>query len=144
MRLPDLLSEFEDLDATERLELLVELGEELPPVSESRGTAPFPDACRVQECQTPVHLWIAVRDGKVWLEADVPRKSPTVRGLVALLVLGLSGSTPPEVLDLPDDLVDQLGLAEALGMTRRQGLQGMIRRIKRAVQAEQTTDRARP
>lgn len=144
MRLPELLSEFEDLDATERLELLVELGEELPAVGPNRGTVPFPEACRVQECQTPVHLWIDVRDGKVRLEADVPRKSPTVRGLVALLVLGLQEATPQEVLELSDDLIGQLGLAEALGMTRRQGLQGMIRRIKRAVQAEQTANRAQP
>lgn len=140
LRLPELLAEFEGLDATERLELLVEMGEELPPLSENRAAAPFPAECRVQECQTPVHLWVDVRDGQVALEADVPRKSPTVRGLVTLLVLGLQGATPAEVLALPEDLIGQLGLSEALGMTRRQGLQGMIRRIKQAVRTAAPAD----
>lgn len=144
MRLAELIDEFDGLDATERLELLVELGDELPPVRESRGQAPFPAECRVQECQTAVHLWVEVQDGKVALEADVPRKSPTVRGLVALLVLGLQGGSPAEVLAIPEDLIGQLGLAEALGMTRRQGVQGMIRRIKQAVRAELPADKPVP
>lgn len=144
MRLAELMGEFDGLDATERLELLVELGDELPPVRESRGQAPFPDECRVQECQTAVHLWVEVQDGKVALEADVPRKSPTVRGLVALLVLGLQGGSPAEVLAIPEDLIGQLGLAEGLGMTRRQGVQGMIRRIKQSVRAELPADNSVP
>lgn len=144
MRLAELMGEFEGLDATERLELLVELGDELPPVRESRGPAPFPPECRVQECQTAVHLWVEVQAGQVALEADVPRQSPTVRGLVTLLVLGLQGASPAEVLAVPEDLIGQLGLADALGMTRRQGVQGMIRRIKQAVRAELPADKPVP
>ncbi|HTN03021.1 MAG TPA: SufE family protein [Planctomycetaceae bacterium] len=144
MRLAELMGEFEGLDSTERLELLVELGDELPPVSETRGPAPFPPECRVQECQTAVHLWVEVQAGQVALEADVPRKSPTVRGLVTLLVLGLQGASPAEVLAVPEDLIGQLGLADALGMTRRQGVQGMIRRIKQAVRAELPADKPVP
>lgn len=144
MRLAELMGEFEGLDPTERLELLVELGDELPPVRESRGPAPFPPECRVQECQTAVHLWVEVQAGQVALEADVPRQSPTVRGLVTLLVLGLQGASPAEVLAVPEDLIGQLGLADALGMTRRQGVQGMIRRIKQAVRAELPADKPVP
>jgi sulfur transfer protein SufE len=39
------------------------------------------------------------------------------------------------VLSLPENLLEQLGLAEALGMTRQQGFRGVIMRIKREVQA---------
>jgi cysteine desulfuration protein SufE len=89
-------------------------------------------------------LWVEVQAGQVALEADVPRKSPTVRGLVTLLVLGLQGASPAEVLAVPEDLIGQLGLADALGMTRRQGVQGMIRRIKQAVRAELPADKPVP
>ena len=142
MRLAELLLEFDGLSPEERLELLIELGEELPPLAPSRGCAPFPSDCRVQECQTAVHLWVEVKDDRVHLEADVPRNSPTVRGLVTLLVQGLEGAAATEVLAAPDDLIEQIGLSQTLGMTRRQGVQGMIRRIKQAVQSGLTAARS--
>jgi len=56
-----------------------------------------------------------------------------VRGFVALLVQALDGATPAEVAAVPDDLLHALGLDDALGMTRSQGLSAIVRRIKRAV-----------
>ena len=38
---------------------------------------------------------------------------------------------PAEAAELPGDLLDQLGLSEALGMTRMHGLTAMIGRVKR-------------
>jgi cysteine desulfuration protein SufE len=68
--------------------------------------------------------------GKVHLEADVPQKSPTVRGLVALIVCGLEGTPVAEILPVLDDLIAKSGLAPVLGMTRQQGFRGVIARIK--------------
>uniref|UniRef100_A0A7C4LM58 SufE family protein n=1 Tax=Schlesneria paludicola TaxID=360056 RepID=A0A7C4LM58_9PLAN len=136
MTLQELIDEWRDLDAQERLEVLVELAGELPPLSEGRRAVPRPAACRVQECQTPVWLWVDVIDGRVHLEADVPRESPTVRGLVALVAQLVRGASPQEVLALPDDLLPALGLHEALGMTRRQGLKGVMLHIQREVRRQ--------
>jgi cysteine desulfuration protein SufE len=69
-------------------------------------------------------------DGLV-LHADAPREAPTVRGFVSLLARGLQGAQPVAVADLPGDLLDQLGLSEALGMTRMHGLTAMIGRVRR-------------
>ncbi len=130
-KLHEFIEEFQDLDDdTERLQTLVELADELPPVSPERGAQPFPTTCRVQECQTPVHLWVDWRDDRLHLEADVPVKSPTVRGLLAVVVQSLEGATAAQVLSMPEDWLPMLGLAAALGMTRQQGLRGVIRRIK--------------
>jgi cysteine desulfuration protein SufE len=131
MKLPELLAEFEGADPEESLEMLIEFGERLPPLSPSRESAAAPADCRVQECQTPVFLWVDVRDGRIYLEADVPEKSPTVRGFVALLVDGVAGATPAEIAALPDDFLPLLGLSETLGMTRQRGFRGIIGRIKR-------------
>jgi sulfur transfer protein SufE len=56
-----------------------------------------------------------------------------VRGFISLLARTLDGASPEEVARVPDDLLDQLGLAEALGMTRTQGLTAILHRIKRSV-----------
>jgi len=130
MRIHDFIAELDELQPDEKLHWLVEFANELPDLSPGRGTAPFPDNCRVQECQTAVHLWVDVIAGKVHLEADVPQKSPTVRGLVALIVCGLEGATVDEILPVLDDLIANSGLAPVLGMTRQQGFRGVIARIK--------------
>src|SRR5207342_901140 len=92
------------------------------------SAGPQAESCRVQECQTPVFLWVNVVAGRARLEADVPKQSPTVRGLVTLVVLGLEGATPSEVAAVPDDLVGHIGLQRALGMQRQQGFRGVVAR----------------
>jgi cysteine desulfuration protein SufE len=76
-----------------------------------------------------------VAGGKVHIHADVPPESPTVRGFISLLAKSLDGAAPSEVARVPDDLLDQLGLSESLGMTRTQGLTANLSRIKRSVAA---------
>lgn len=132
MKLYSLVQEFEGLDPEEKLECLVELADELPAVAAER-IGVHPPECRVQECQTPVYLWVEVRDGAVHLEADVPPRSPTVRGLVTLVVQGLEGASPADVASMPDDLVGLLDLGKTLGMTRQQGMRGLVARVKREV-----------
>jgi cysteine desulfuration protein SufE len=133
MKLDELIAEFSDLEPAEKLEWLVEFADQLPDLSPGRAGAPFPDTCLVRECQTPVYLWVDLSEGRIQLEADVPRKSPTVRGLVALLVVGLNGATIAAAGNLPDDLVATLGLTGVLGMTRQQGFRGVVARLKAAV-----------
>lgn len=136
MRLGEFTDELNDLDDAEKLEFLVELSDELPPPASGRSAGPQSESCRVQECQTPVFLWVDILDGQVHVEADVPKKSPTVRGLVTLLVQSLEAVTPAEVASLPDDLVGHLGLQKALGMQRQQGFRGVVARIKREVRRQ--------
>lgn len=133
MKLHDLLAEFEGADPEEALEMLVDFAENLPSLSPTRAAEGESGGCRIQECQTPVYLWVDVSAGTVQLEARVPEKSPTVRGFVALLVEGISGSSAAEVARLPDDFLPLLGLSGTLGMTRRQGFRGIVSRIKREV-----------
>lgn len=136
MSLQDFRDELADLDDQEKLEFLVELSAELPPLSEARGGQPFPGDCRVQECQTAVHLWVDVVEGRVHVEADVPRNSPTVRGLVTLVVQSVEGQAAEEVLQIPEDLLTTLGLQKALGMTRQQGVRGVMSRIHREIRRQ--------
>ena len=88
MKLEPLFAEFDGLEPRDRLELLIEFSDTLPELSAARRDVLPPRECRVLECQTAVDLWVDVDDGLVTIEALVPRQSPTIRGLVALLIEG--------------------------------------------------------
>jgi cysteine desulfuration protein SufE len=129
--LDTLVRRFQNTDRETRLEMLLDLSERLPPLPERFHEARDQGVNRVTECQTPVFLYAEVRDGKFQLHADVPREAPTVRGFVSLLARGLNGASAEEVTRIPSDLLDQLKLGEALGMTRTQGLSAVVQRVKR-------------
>ncbi len=127
-----IIAELRDADRQERIELLIDFAKNLPPLPaslEARKDAEH----RVEECQSPVFLFVDLAGGRVALHADAPIEAPTVRGFVSLLLEGLNGSTPEDVFKTPADLVDQCGLTEVLGMLRVRGLSGVLRRIKREV-----------
>ena len=130
-----LIPRFKAADRTTRLETLLDYSRKRPPLPERLESEKSKGDHRVHECQTPVFLWVEVEHGQVHIHADVPRESPTVRGFISLLARTLEGAPPEVVAQVPDDLLDQLGLSETLGMTRTQGLTAILHRIKRAVAA---------
>jgi len=131
--LETLIPRFKAADRTTRLETLLDYSRKLPPLPARYEEEKARGHARVDECQTPVFLWVEVENGQVHIHADVPRESPTVRGFISLLARSLDGLPPEKVAAIPDDLLDQLGLSETLGMTRTQGLSAILHRIKRSV-----------
>ena len=130
--LESIVTELSEADRQERIELLIDFAKNLPPLPE-RLVALKDAAHRVEECQTPVYLFVELEGERVVLHADVPIESPTVRGFVALLVEGLNGATVEEVLQVRHDLIEQIGLPEILGMLRVRGLHGVLNRVKAEV-----------
>ncbi len=130
-----LIARYKGLDRTTRLEALLDWSKKLPELPAELIPLKDQGVGRVHECQTPVFLYVEVTEGKVRIHADVPRESPTVRGFLSLLIKQLSGATPAEVEATPQDLLDQLGLTQDLGMTRTQGLTAILARVKHSVRA---------
>jgi cysteine desulfuration protein SufE len=130
--LETIIPRFKAADRSTRLETLLDYSRKLPPVPQHLSETGREEH-RVNECQTPVFLWVEVHDGKVHIYADVPPEAPTVRGFISLLARTLDGAAPEDVARIPDDLLDRLGLSETLGMTRTQGLSAILHRIKRSV-----------
>lgn len=125
--------EFEDLQPRERLELLLEFAEKLAPLPPEYQAERDAGVNRVHECQTPVFLWARVEDGRVQVFADVAPEAPTVKGFVSLLVDIFSGAHPDEVIAFEPNLVNRLGLADALGMVRMRGLTSVAFHIRQKV-----------
>lgn len=133
---PDLdrkLERFRSLGREMRLQMLLQYAKKFPELPEELRAARDEGLNRVEECQTPLFLWVAVEDGRVRIHADAPSEAPTVRGFMSFLMEVLDGAAPEEVEALPPDLLERMGLTEALGMVRIRGLGSVVERIKRDV-----------
>lgn len=133
---PDTLAEIRDgfLETPEadRLLLLLEYSDELPEVSDE--VANHPEMCeRVAECQSPVYIYVEVDDGVVTMHATAPPEAPTTRGFASILVQGITGLTADEVLAIPDDYPQSIGLTKAVSPLRIGGMTGMLMRAKKQV-----------
>lgn len=130
--LADIRRDFLALEQQERLVLLLEFANELPELPPAYSD--HPDLLeRVEECQSPVFIFVDVHSGIVHLHATAPKEAPTTRGFASILVQGLAGLTVDQVLDVPDDYPLTLGLTEAVSPLRIRGMSALLGRAKRQV-----------
>jgi cysteine desulfuration protein SufE len=130
--LTDLGAEFGELAVKDRLTLLLEIAGELPELP--TRYAEHPDLLeRVEECQSPVFLFVEVENGVVNIFLTAPEEAPTTRGFASILHQLLNGHTVDEVLNSPEDIPDRLHLRDAVSLLRINGLRGMLNRLKRQV-----------
>lgn len=127
-----LIEDFREISIKDRLGLLLEFSENLPPLPPRH--AEHPDLLeRVEECQSPVFLFVEVQEGKVNLFFTAPEEAPTTRGFASILHAALDGLSVEHVLDADDDFPSKLGLSEAVSPLRMRGMRAMLARIKRQV-----------
>jgi len=128
-----LVEDFSSISVKERLLLLLEFSENLPELPERY--ADHPDLLvRVEECQSPIFLFVEVNDeNRVDLFFSAPPEAPTTRGFAGILHEALNGHSAEEVLGVDDDFPSKLGLAEAVSPLRMRGMRAMLYRIKRQV-----------
>ncbi|WP_426515086.1 SufE family protein [Diaminobutyricibacter sp. McL0618] len=131
--LAEIRDDFLGLEQPDRLQLLLEFSNELPELPERYRD--HPDLFeRVVECQSPVFIFVEVDEHDVvHLFATAPRESPTTRGFASILAQGLAGLTAAEVLAVPDDYPQMLGLTQAVSPLRIRGMSALLGRTKRQV-----------
>jgi cysteine desulfuration protein SufE len=135
-RIEALIGEFADLDSREKLELLVDFANGLPPLGPDYTARKETEDRRVHECQTPVFLWTEVEDGRARLVAEVAPEAPTVKGFVAILAEAVNGRPVADVAAIPEDMLERMGLAEVLGILRSRGLRAIVARVQRGFAAQ--------
>ncbi len=89
-KLDDITAEMSQCDRQERIDLLLDFAKGLPPLPD-RLAAHKDASHRVEECQSPVYLFVELDGEKVGLFADAPIEAPTVRGFVSMLSKGWRG-----------------------------------------------------
>ena len=135
-RLQEIIEDFGAVPGNDRLQLLLEFSEELPPLP-TRYAGHRDLLEQVPECQTPLFLAVEVDDGgAVHLFFDAPPESPTTRGFAGILHAGLDGLTADEVLATPGEFSTRLGLDDVVSPLRLRGMAAMLARIKRQVREQ--------
>lgn len=123
--------DFLALGNADRLQLLLEFSDELPEVPE--GMVPEDAWERVTECQSPVFIHVDSTKNEPVVYASAPAEAPTTRGFASILVQGFQGLTAEEIMAVPLDFPQSLGLEEAVSLLRLRGMAGMIWRIQRQI-----------
>ena len=129
-RLQAIIDDFEMSEGREKLELLLEYAEKLPPLPDWLVTE-HEQMNQVHECMTPVFVQAGLEAGKLTFYFDVPKESPTVRGYASLLKVGIDGAKPEEVLAIPADFYRQMGLDQVLTQQRLNGISAILAYMKR-------------
>ena len=129
----DIVAAFQEVPQNLKLELLLEYSENLPALPERYKDHPELLE-RVEECQSPVYLFVELDDAnKVSIFLTAPDEAPTTKGFASLLQLALDQQNADTVLSFDDSFVDALGITDLVSPLRIRGLQGMLMRIKRQV-----------
>lgn len=124
--------DFLDLGDKDKIQLLIEFAEELPELP--ARYADHPELLeKVEECQSPVYIFVEVENDTVAVFATAPEQAPTTRGFASILAQGLTGLSVKDALDIPDDFPSTLGLNTLISPLRVRGMTGMLWRMKRQI-----------
>ncbi|MGQ9838452.1 MAG: SufE family protein [Cyanobacteriota bacterium] len=103
----------------QKYELLLAYANRLPPFPEEKRT----EANLVRGCASRVWLAIDFQDGKIFIQGDADAQ--LVKGLVAVLVEGLSGLSAEEILQISPDFINEMGINFSLSPSRSNGFFSM-------------------
>ena len=127
--LAEVVSDFKEVDGHDKLKLLLEFADELPPLRDELSEAAMEP---VPECQSPLFLHVDAADREdVRLFFSAPAEAPTTRGFASILAAGLDHQRADDILNVPDDFYADLGLAALISPLRLRGMSAMLGRIKR-------------
>ncbi|GAA4042074.1 SufE family protein [Sphingomonas rosea] len=128
--LPEILDDYELLDAEERYRLLIDLGRDLEPMPEPLKT----DATKVRGCSASVWVYpTRLDDGRLHFLAD--SNAAITKGIVALVLSAVQDRSPAEIAatDITAAL-EPFELGRQLSSNRTQGIPNMIALIQDTAQ----------
>lgn len=111
-------------DWMEKYEYIIDLGKELPLISEDKKT----DNRLIHGCQSRVWVAAEISDGHLKFTAD--SDAIITKGIISLLIRVLSDQTPEDIVKSELYFIKKIGLQEHLSPTRANGLLGMINRLR--------------
>lgn len=128
-KLQEIIDDFAISEGREKLELLLQYSESLPPVPP--WLSDHDEMEFIPECMTPVYVQAETHAGRLTYHFDVPPESPTVRGLAAIMAEGSQGSSPQQILAIPGDFYIRMGLDQVLTHQRLNGITAILAHMKR-------------
>ena len=133
-KLAEIVEEFAAAPRDVVLEMLLEYADVIPPLPPGVDREGME---QVPECQTSFFLRAEVSpDRTVSTIFDCPPEAPTTRAFAGILAEGLDGASAEQVLAVPDDLYQRMGLAQAISPLRVRGGTAILARLKRQVREQ--------
>lgn len=128
--LPDALAKIVDrfkrrTNPKQRYEQLLLYAKKLQEMAESDKT---PEN-KVPGCVSQVFITANLEDGKVWYQGD--SDAQLVKGLVGVLIEGLNGLTPNEIVAVSPDFIQEMGLNVSLTPSRANGFYNIFQTMKK-------------
>ncbi len=114
-----------------RMQLLLDYAERLGPLPPALHAQRMRGHNRIEECMTPVFLWIRQLDGRLQVHGDAPRETPVVRGMMTVIIESLNGKPIVHGSEFPCDLLERMKLHPIIGVRRQQGLRGLIEHVRK-------------
>jgi cysteine desulfuration protein SufE len=111
-------------DWMEKYEYIIELGKDLPLLSEDEKT----NDRVIKGCQSTVWMKAELKDDKIEYKADAD--AIIAKGIIAMLIYVLSDEKPQDILDAKLRFISEIGLQEHLSPTRSNGLVSMLKQMK--------------
>ncbi|MFW6365556.1 MAG: SufE family protein [Spirochaetota bacterium] len=105
-------------------EHIIRLGKELPPLAPRYRT----DENSISGCQSSVWIVHEVHDGALYYSAD--SDALITRGIIALVLSVINGSSPEEIVHADFGFLDTVGLSTHLSPSRANGLTSILSRIR--------------
>jgi cysteine desulfuration protein SufE len=112
-------------DPKQKYEQLLAYAKKLDPMPEEAKV----QANKVQGCVSQVYITADLEDGKIHYRGD--SDAQLVKGLVALLIEGLNGLTPEEILQVTPDFIEETGLKVSLTPSRANGFYNIFQLMKK-------------
>lgn len=121
----EIIDEFSMFDDwMEKYEHIIELGKELPLISDQYKT----EGNLIKGCQSRVWLHAENQGGIVSYFAD--SDAIITKGIIALLIRVLNNQNAKEIIEAKLEFIDEIGLKEHLSPTRSNGLLSMVKQMK--------------
>ncbi|WP_296146476.1 SufE family protein [uncultured Flavobacterium sp.] len=117
--------ELEESDSPEKMQYIIDLGKSVPLIDDKFKN----DDHLIKGCQSDLWLNAELNDDKVIFTASAAAIIP--RGIVSILIRMYSNQKPLDILeDNTNDFLRRAGLDNFFQMTRSNGLEQMIKKIK--------------
>lgn len=111
-------------DWMDKYNLLIDYGKRVPVIDARYRTKDY----LIEGCQSKVWLKPEFNGDKISFSAD--SDAIITKGIVALLIMVLSGRTPDEIINADLYFIDRIGLRQNLSPTRSNGLLAMVKQMK--------------
>ena len=132
-RLESLVANLENLDRSDRMQMLIDIANGYPHVPERIARRPYAAEHRVPGCESEAYVWAEPQaDGtlKYYFAIENPQ-GISAMALAAILGKTLSGVSPDQVEGVPADLIYRI-FGRELSMGKSLGLMGIVNMVRAA------------